>query len=176
MHQVCSPKYPGTARVPLRDCGIPPCRNGGHRWRLPPPPRPQSAGNGMMASAVDMPSFPCCLLPTVKTRKEKKQTNIDRDKKKKPKTMASPNEQSPLLGQQQQQHQHQQSHQESEADRHDAAREGLPEMAKRLHILLPAMGIGMFLCALDQLLVVATYATISSDLQALNRTSWVSTA
>lgn len=57
-----------------------------------------------------------------------------------------------------------------------ASREGLPEMAKRLHILLPAMGIGMFLCALDQLLVVATYANISSDLQALNRTSWVSTA
>lgn len=56
------------------------------------------------------------------------------------------------------------------------SREGLPEMAKRLHILLPAIGIGTFLCALDQLLVVATYAKISSDLEALNRTSWVSTA
>lgn len=59
---------------------------------------------------------------------------------------------------------------------HATTREGLPEMAKRLHILLPAMGIGMFLCALDQLLVVATYAKISSDLQALNRVGWVSTA
>lgn len=35
-------------------------------------------------------------------------------------------------------------------------REGIPEMAKRLHILLPAIGIGIFLCALDQLLAVAT--------------------
>lgn len=83
-------------------------------------------------------------------------------------------ETSPLLGQQQHADD---SHPAGPAAAGDGvAREGLPEMAKKLHILLPAMGIGMFLCALDQLLVVATYAKISSDLQALNRTSWVSTA
>lgn len=41
-------------------------------------------------------------------------------------------------------------------DGDEVTREGLPEMAKRLHILLPAIGIGIFLCALDQLLAVAT--------------------
>lgn len=58
----------------------------------------------------------------------------------------------------------------------EVTREGLPEMAKRLHILLPAIGIGIFLCALDQLLAVATYAKIGSDLKALNLTSWIATA
>lgn len=41
----------------------------------------------------------------------------------------------------------------------EVTREGIPEMAKRLHILLPAIGIGIFLCALDQLLAVATVST-----------------
>lgn len=58
----------------------------------------------------------------------------------------------------------------------EGRREGIPEMAKRLHILLPAIGIGIFLCALDQLLAVATYAKIGSDLHALNSTSWIATA
>jgi hypothetical protein len=58
----------------------------------------------------------------------------------------------------------------------EEVREGIPEMAKRLHILLPAIGIGIFLCALDQLLAVATYAKIGSDLHALNSTSWIATA
>jgi len=53
---------------------------------------------------------------------------------------------------------------------------GMPEVAARLHILGPAIGIGVFLCALDQLLVVATYAKIGSDLNALNNTSWIATA
>ncbi|KAL1871414.1 hypothetical protein Daus18300_004781 [Diaporthe australafricana] len=58
----------------------------------------------------------------------------------------------------------------------EVTREGIPEMAKRLHVLLPAIGIGIFLCALDQLLAVATYAKIGSDLKALNSTSWIATA
>lgn len=58
----------------------------------------------------------------------------------------------------------------------EVVHEGIPEMAKRLHILLPAIGIGIFLCALDQLLAVATYAKIGSDLHALNSTSWIATA
>lgn len=56
------------------------------------------------------------------------------------------------------------------------AREGLPAMANKMHFLLPAIGIGIFLSALDQTLIVATYAKMSSDLEALNRTSWISTA
>ncbi|KAK7735910.1 hypothetical protein SLS53_007288 [Cytospora paraplurivora] len=35
---------------------------------------------------------------------------------------------------------------------------------------------GIFLCALDQLLAMATYAKIGSDLHALNSTSWIATA
>lgn len=64
----------------------------------------------------------------------------------------------------------------SNSGRTSPIREGLPEMAKRMHILLPAIGIGVYLSALDQTLIVATYARMSSDLQALNRTSWISTA
>jgi len=57
-----------------------------------------------------------------------------------------------------------------------AGREGLPDVAAKLPVLLPAIGIGVFLCALDQLLAVATYAKIGSDLNALNSTSWIATA
>lgn len=65
---------------------------------------------------------------------------------------------------------------DDEGEAVEEVREGIPEMAKRLHILLPAIGIGVFLCALDQLLAVATYAKIGSDLHALNSTSWIATA
>lgn len=54
--------------------------------------------------------------------------------------------------------------------------DGHPGMAKKLHYLMPAIAIGIFLSALDQTLIVATYAKMSSDLEALNRTSWISTA
>ncbi|KAK2050404.1 major facilitator superfamily transporter [Colletotrichum somersetense] len=55
-------------------------------------------------------------------------------------------------------------------------RDGNPEMAKKMHILLPAVGIGIYLCAVDQLLTVATYAKIGSELHALKNTSWLATA
>lgn len=58
----------------------------------------------------------------------------------------------------------------------EESRGGNPEMFKRLPVLLPALGIGIFMCALDQLLAVATYAKIGSDLHALNSTSWIATA
>ncbi|KAL8303688.1 hypothetical protein RB597_004893 [Gaeumannomyces tritici] len=45
-----------------------------------------------------------------------------------------------------------------------------------MKVLIPAIGIGVYLCALDQLLAVATYARIGSDLEALNSTSWIATA
>ncbi|WYZ40553.1 hypothetical protein EsH8_IV_000894 [Colletotrichum jinshuiense] len=56
------------------------------------------------------------------------------------------------------------------------SRDGNPEMAKRMHLLLPAVGIGIYLCAVDQLLTVATYAKIGSELHALKNTSWLATA
>ncbi|KAL3305990.1 major facilitator superfamily transporter [Colletotrichum asianum] len=58
----------------------------------------------------------------------------------------------------------------------DDKRDGNPEMAKKMHLLLPAIGIGIYLCAVDQLLTVATYAKIGSELHALNNTSWLATA
>ncbi|PFH57442.1 hypothetical protein XA68_15048 [Ophiocordyceps unilateralis] len=56
------------------------------------------------------------------------------------------------------------------------AKEGNPEMAKKMHLLLPAVGIGIYLVAIDQLLAVAMYTKIGSDLNALNSTSWVATS
>lgn len=41
-------------------------------------------------------------------------------------------------------------------------------MAKRLHILLPAIGIGIFLCALDQLLAVATVSILHLTLREIS--------
>lgn len=51
----------------------------------------------------------------------------------------------------------------------EVTREGIPEMAKRLHILLPAIGIGIFLCALDQLLAVATVSILHLILREMSR-------
>ncbi|EEU33349.1 uncharacterized protein NECHADRAFT_55464 [Fusarium vanettenii 77-13-4] len=45
-----------------------------------------------------------------------------------------------------------------------------------MHLLLPAVGVGMFMVALDQLLVITSYTKIGSELKALNNTSWIATA
>ncbi|KAF5590762.1 multidrug resistance [Fusarium pseudocircinatum] len=47
---------------------------------------------------------------------------------------------------------------------------------KKLHLVIAAVGIGVYLAAADQLLTVATYAKIGNELNALNNTSWVATA
>ncbi|EWG48348.1 hypothetical protein FVEG_08153 [Fusarium verticillioides 7600] len=48
---------------------------------------------------------------------------------------------------------------------------------KKLHLVIAAVGIGVYLAAADQLLtVVATYAKIGNELNALNNTSWIATA
>ncbi|RKK23317.1 hypothetical protein BFJ68_g11380 [Fusarium oxysporum] len=47
---------------------------------------------------------------------------------------------------------------------------------KKLHLLIAAVGIGVYLAAADQLLTVATYAKIGNELNALNNTSWIATA
>ncbi|SPO00536.1 related to multidrug resistance protein [Cephalotrichum gorgonifer] len=54
--------------------------------------------------------------------------------------------------------------------------EGLPEVLARMHILLPAIGIGIYMGAMDQMLTVASYPRIGSELNALNSTSWIATA
>ncbi|PHH76621.1 hypothetical protein CDD80_1376 [Ophiocordyceps camponoti-rufipedis] len=56
------------------------------------------------------------------------------------------------------------------------AKDGHPDMAKKMHLLLPAVGIGIYLVAIDQLLAVAMYSRIGSELNALNSTSWVATS
>ncbi|KND95212.1 Vacuolar membrane amino acid uptake transporter fnx2 [Tolypocladium ophioglossoides CBS 100239] len=75
-----------------------------------------------------------------------------------------------------------------------APRDGNPEMAKKMHLFIPAVGIGvsllhlhlhvqaaadrhqLYLVAIDQLLTVATYAKIGSELNALNNISWIATS
>ncbi|EEY22740.1 conserved hypothetical protein [Verticillium alfalfae VaMs.102] len=54
--------------------------------------------------------------------------------------------------------------------------QGKPRSANKMQVIILAVGIGIFLCAVDQLLTVATYAKIGSELQALNNTSWIATA
>ncbi|KAL8721356.1 MAG: hypothetical protein Q9181_007724, partial [Wetmoreana brouardii] len=54
--------------------------------------------------------------------------------------------------------------------------QGMPEVKARLKYILPAITIGVFLSAADQTLIVTMYGKIGSDLKALNKSSWVSTA
>ena len=54
--------------------------------------------------------------------------------------------------------------------------EGMPEVKARLKYIVPAIGIGIFLSAADQTIIVSCYGKIGSDLRALNKSSWISTA
>lgn len=69
---------------------------------------------------------------------------------------------------------------DEESQGEDASREtqykGLPEVKKQLKFILPAVAIGLFLSAADQTIVASAYGIIGSDLNALNKTSWISTA
>ncbi|KAI5287700.1 hypothetical protein KEM54_005809 [Ascosphaera aggregata] len=47
---------------------------------------------------------------------------------------------------------------------------------KQLRYIIPAMSVGIFLSAIDQTIIVASYGKIGSDLGALNLTSWVATS
>ncbi|KAK6079238.1 major facilitator superfamily transporter [Seiridium cupressi] len=51
-----------------------------------------------------------------------------------------------------------------------------PKIKVNMASLLPALAIGIFLVAMDQTLVIATYGKIGSDLKALNNTSWIATS
>ncbi|EMC94812.1 hypothetical protein BAUCODRAFT_562953 [Baudoinia panamericana UAMH 10762] len=54
--------------------------------------------------------------------------------------------------------------------------EGLPEVKKQMKYLMPALGIGIFLAAADQTIIVSSYGKIGSELDALNLTSWIATS
>lgn len=65
---------------------------------------------------------------------------------------------------------------EEQVKDHVTEYQGMPEVKARLKYFLPAIAIGIFLSAADQTLIVTMYGEIGSDLKALNKTSWVSTA
>jgi hypothetical protein len=54
--------------------------------------------------------------------------------------------------------------------------EGMPDVKKRMAYIMPALGIGVFLAAADQTIIVSSYGKIGSDLNALSATSWIATA
>lgn len=54
--------------------------------------------------------------------------------------------------------------------------EGMPEVKAKLWYIVPAVGIGIFLSAADQTIIVSCYGKIGSDLKSLENTSWVATA
>ncbi|PHH87017.1 hypothetical protein CDD83_9422 [Cordyceps sp. RAO-2017] len=49
-------------------------------------------------------------------------------------------------------------------------------MATKMHLFIPAVGVGIYLVAVDQLLTVAAYAKIGNELNSLNNMSWVATS
>lgn len=53
---------------------------------------------------------------------------------------------------------------------------GMPEVKAKLPYILPALGIGIFLSAADQTIIVSSYGKVGSEMQALNLTSWIATA
>ena len=63
-----------------------------------------------------------------------------------------------------------------EEDTRDSQYTGMPDVKERLKYIVPAVGIGIFLAAADQTIIVSCYGKIGSDLRALNKTSWISTA
>lgn len=65
---------------------------------------------------------------------------------------------------------------EEQVKDHVTEYQGMPDVKARLKYFLPAIAIGIFLSAADQTLIVTMYGKIGSDLKALNKTSWVSTA
>jgi hypothetical protein len=67
---------------------------------------------------------------------------------------------------------------DEEAHRHPKENEARldTELRKQVIRISPALGIGIFLAALDQTIVACAYVAIGSDLKALNKTSWIATA
>lgn len=53
---------------------------------------------------------------------------------------------------------------------------GDPDVKKRMIYMFPALAIGVFLAAADQTIIVSSYGIIGSELDALQKTSWIATA
>ena len=53
--------------------------------------------------------------------------------------------------------------------------EGIPEVKSRMKYMFPALSVGVFLAAADQTLIVSSYGKIGTELDALNKTSWIAT-
>lgn len=54
--------------------------------------------------------------------------------------------------------------------------EGMPEVKAKLPYIIPALGIGIFLSAADQTIIVSSYGKIGSEMQSLQLVSWIATA
>jgi hypothetical protein len=54
--------------------------------------------------------------------------------------------------------------------------ESIKEMRARMTYIFFAVAIGVFLAAADQTIIVSSYGKIGSDLDALNKTSWIANA
>lgn len=54
--------------------------------------------------------------------------------------------------------------------------QGLPEVMKKMWMIFPAIGVGVFLSACDQTIIVSANARIGSELKALNSTNWIASA
>ncbi|KZZ96236.1 Major Facilitator Superfamily protein [Ascosphaera apis ARSEF 7405] len=65
---------------------------------------------------------------------------------------------------------------ENGVDDNEVAFKDSEEAQKQLKYIIPAMSVGIFLSAIDQTIIVASYGKIGSDLDALNLTSWVATS
>lgn len=67
---------------------------------------------------------------------------------------------------------------ESQSGSRDRAHqyEGMPDVKAKLRYIVPAVGIGIFLSAADQTIIVSCYGKIGSDLKSLENASWIATA
>lgn len=65
---------------------------------------------------------------------------------------------------------------QEEGDQNEPLYEGMPDVKAKLKWIVPTVGIGIFLAAADQTIVVASYGKIGSDLNSLSNTSWIATA
>ena len=54
--------------------------------------------------------------------------------------------------------------------------QGIPEAKAQLKWIVPSVGVGIFLAAADQTIIVACYGKIGSDLNSLSNTSWIATS
>lgn len=65
---------------------------------------------------------------------------------------------------------------QEEADQNEPLYEGMPDVKAKLKWIVPTVGIGIFLAAADQTIIVASYGKIGSDLNSLSNMSWIATA